>query len=601
MPLIALSFLSYAFPLAAAAPYGQYLSWWKALLFVVVFFAWLKTLLWIDKDAADHRLPREAINAGEWAVLVAGFAAAVLVPLFAVAFSVFVLLALVGVGGYLIYRKQQVGLDDLPEAFGTWVKNLFKSKKQKAFQAKDERVGEGALTLMNKGGVTPAAPADDDPQRPAYDAAQRVLLDPLYKNADRIVFANAGSRHASKFRVDGVEYPGTAVESDVAAGAVDWLKNLAGLDADERRKQQKGKIKAKIATGSHDLDVTTSGTRTGETMLFEVDRTKRYRDRATALGMTPQQREVVAEAVGENKGVVLAAAPVGGGLSALLYGFVQEHDAFVQHIITSERQTERELEGTTQTPLEPGADAAAEAKQLSWIVSQEPDVLMVAGLEGREAARSVIRLATGEERRRAYVGVRADDVAGALKKWRALVGDDKAAVSSLAMIVAGRSMRKLCDLCKEAYTPNDAALAKMGLPKGRVKTLYRARTEPMLNDRGQPVPCENCGQLGYKGRVGAFEVLRVDDETRRSLVKDPGTANVRNLIRGQKLPTLTEAAVRAVVSGATDLQEVQRVMSPPSESAKKPPAAGKSPPGKPAAAKSVSKPPQPAAAAKPAG
>ena len=596
MPLLAPSLLQ---PLLAdaAAPYGQYLAWWKALLFVVIFFAWLKVLLWIDKDTADHRLPREAINGIGWGLVAAAFAVAVLVPTFVVSFVLFTLLALVGVGGYLIYRKQQVGLDDLPERLGTWFKNLFKSKKERAFERKEEALAEGALTLMNKGGQQPPVPAEDDPQRPAYEAASRLLLDPLYKHADRVVFANAGSRYATKFRVDGVDYPGTAVENEVAAATMDFYKSLAGMDTAERRKQQKGKIKAKTAQGSHDVDVTTSGTRTGETMLFEVDRTKRYRDRATALGMTPQQREVVAEVVEANTGVVLVAAPVGGGLSALLYGFVQEHDAFVQHIITSERHLERELEGTTQTPLNPGADAAEEGKQLSWIVDQEPDVLMVGGLEGREAAKHVIRLASSEAKR-AYVGVRADDVAGALKKWRGLVGDDKAAVSVLSLVVAGRSMRKLCDLCKEAYTPNEAALAKMGLPKGRVKTLYRARTEPMVNDRGQPVPCENCGQLGYKGRVGAFEILRVDADTRRALLKDPSTANVRNLIRGQKLPTLTEAAVRAVVSGGTDLQEVQRVMSPPADpsaKAKRPAKAPPKPPAKPPAKPAAKAPAKPAA------
>ena len=576
----------------ADVPYGGYLAWYKALPFVLVFLAWVKLLIWIDKDAAANRMPREAINSGLWAVLLGGILAAVLIPTFVVPLVVFTLLAILSVGGYLLYRKQVVGLDDIPEAFSRWLKNLFKSKKARLKEREEIKTAEGALTLLGKGNLEDKAPAEDDPARPAYDAAHRLLTDPLYKGADRVLFANAGGRYASKYRVDGVDYPGTAVEADAAQGAIDHLKELAGIDTAERRKQQKGKFKAKTALATHDLDIQTSGTRSGETLLVEVDRSKRYRDRASALGMTPAQRELVADGAAQNSGLVLAAAPTGGGLTALLYGLVQEHDAFVQHILTLEKQPERELEGTTQTTLAGGSDAAEEAKQAAWIVDQEPDVLLGAGLETKEAARTFIRLA-GEDRKRVYWGLRADDCAAALKKWRGLVGDDKVALSKLRMVIAGRSMRKLCEVCKEPYTPNDAAFAKMGLPKGKVKTLYRARTEPLMNDRGVPIPCEHCGQLGYKGRVGAFEVLMIDDEARRSLLKDSGSGNVRNLIRGQKLPTLTEAAVRAVVAGSTDLQEVQRVMNPPSSGDKAKAAA-------PRPSSSSPKAPAPPVAAKPA-
>src|SRR5690606_7744890 len=142
-------------------------------------------------------------------------------------------------------------------------------------------------------------------------------------------------------------------------------------------------------------------------------------------------------------------------------------------------------------------DPAEEAKQVSWIADQMPDVFMISGLEGREASREAIRLA-GEERRRVYLGLRANDVADALARWRQLVGDTKGALARLDMVIAGRSLRKLCDACKVPYTPPEAALAKMGVPKGKVQQLFRARTEPMLDQRGNPVPCEFCNQLGYK-------------------------------------------------------------------------------------------------------
>lgn len=548
--------------LLAQIPYGEYLLWWKMLPFVVVFIVWVALLLWIDKDTLTNRMPREQINTGLWGLIVLAHLAALLVPMFIVALTVYVLLFGVSIGGYLMWRKQVVGLDDIPAMLKTYLGNMFKSKKARRTVKEEEKVAEGMVTLMDKRGNVPDAPAQEDPLRPAYETAHRLLLDPLYKGAERIVFASAGNRYATKFRVDGVDYPGMAVEPDVATATFDYIKNLAGLDLEERRKQQTGKIRAKTALASHEIEVMTSGTRAGETMLMEMDRGLRYKQRATALGFVPQQRDIVAEVATSPAGIVLAAAPQGGGLTALLYGLLQEHDAFVQHIITLERPSmERELEGITQNELLLGADPVEEARQLSWIADQVPDVFMVNAVEGREGAKQVIRLAT-EESKRTYVGVRATDTADAITKWRQLVGDAKAAFSKLELVIAGRTLRKLCSACKIGYAPPEQALAKMGIPKGKVSELFRARTEPIVDQRGNPVPCAFCSQLGYKGRLGVFEILRIDDNARKALMKDPGPATVRALLRTQKLPTLNEAALRAVVAGHTDLAEVQRVMTP---------------------------------------
>ena len=550
-------------PALAEVPYGGYLLWWKMLPFAVIFLIWIQLLLWMDKDTITARMPREMVNSIQWGLLILALIAAVMLPMFVVSLSVFVFLFALSVGGYLIWRNSIVGLSDIPGQMSLWFKNLFRSKKARRVEKQELAVAEGMLTLLDKRGEPPTIPAQEDPIRPAYEAAHRILLDPLYKGAERVVLASAGNRYATKFRVDGVEFPGMALESEVATATVDYIKKMAGLDLNERRKLQIGKMKGKTATAAHEIEVQTSGTRAGETLVLEIDRSKRYRQRATALGLSPQQRDVVAEVVAENKGLVLAAAPPGHGLTGLLYGLVQEHDAFVQHIITLERPIEREMEGVTQNELTTGIEPAEEAKQVSWIADQMPDVLMVMGIEGRDASREAIRLA-GEENRRVYVGMRASDSADALTRWRTLVGDNKLALGRLEMIIAGRTVRKLCDACKEPYTPPEAALAKMGVPKGKVQQLYRARTEPMLDQRGNPIPCEFCGQLGYKGRLGVFEVVRIDAEARKALLEDPGPATVRNLLRAQKLPTLQEAALRAVVSGKTDLAEIQRAMGPAS-------------------------------------
>ena len=193
-PLLALDPAS-GLALLAQAPYGEYLLWWKLLPFVLVFLVWIQLLLWIDKDTLANRLPREPINAGLWALLLAGMVAVLMVPMFVVALAIFVALFALSIGGYLIWRNSVVGLSDIPEQTGLWFKNLFRSKKVKRYEKKEEAVAEGMITLMDRRGDAPAVPAQEDPTRPAYETSHRLLLDPLYKGAERISFGNAGNRY----------------------------------------------------------------------------------------------------------------------------------------------------------------------------------------------------------------------------------------------------------------------------------------------------------------------------------------------------------------------------------------------------------------------
>ncbi len=567
-------------PLAQAASlsFGPFLSWWKMLIFVVILLIWLRLLLWIDKDSDNARMPREGINSGLWGLLVIGLGCALFLPFFPLALAAFAILASISIGGYLIWRKQVVGLEDIPEQLSGFFANAFTFGKggERIANTRAADVALGLVTLLDSRGNAPKAPEPEDAARAGYDTAHRVLADPLYRGAERISFVQVASkpaadgegvveRFATKYTIDGFDYPGSAFEAASASDAAGFLKSLAGLNRAERRKVQKGKMKARTARGSHDLTVTSSGSRTGESIVFEVDANKRFQQRATALGMTPQQREAIVEAVADRVGVGLLAAPQGGGLDSMLYGMLQEHDAFTQHLITMERnEVRRDVEGVTQQTLADGADQAEEQKQFSWIADQQPDVFMTDRVLTRGGALELIRLAR-DDNHRAYAGIRAPDTASAITFWLKLVGDPKTAVVPLRLAMASRILRKLCESCKVPYEPPEAVLAKMGVPKGKVKTLFKARTEPMVDQRGNPIPCEFCGQLGYSGRVGAFEVLLVDDALKAALRQDPSPQGVqtavRNALRQQKSPTINEAALRQVMAGRTDLQEVQRVMS----------------------------------------
>ncbi|MEM7808604.1 MAG: ATPase, T2SS/T4P/T4SS family [Planctomycetota bacterium] len=575
MPLPALDFTLSLVPVAQAvdpSTFGPFTAWWKIAVLLLLLVVWLRTMQWFDKDAPAARLPRETINVGEWALLVIALASVFFVPTFAVAAGVFVALLLVGIGGYLVWRNTTVGLEDIPEQIGEFFKDLVTFKKGEKVKEKEKEaaIASGNVTLTDKRGDKHAPDSDDEEAVAGFETAHRMLVSPLERKAERIQIVQIAprpataetpeqQRYGTKMTVDGVDHAGSAFDAGSSVEAIAYLKALAGLDTSEHRKVQKGKFKGRTSDTHFELELITRGTRHGETATIEVNPGDRYKTKATALGMTSTQREKLDEFVrGGEGGLVLAVAPEGGGLDSIMYGLLQEHDAFTQHIVTAERSILREMEGIAQTAV--GEKPDEHASQYSWLADQQPDVMVASKPAGKQAAHELLRL-VAEEGKYVYVGIRASDVASGVAAWIKQVGDAKQAMRPVKMVLAGRVMRKLCDACKVPYEPSEQALAKMGVPKGKVRELFKARTEPMVDQRGNAVICPFCGGLGYRGRIGAFEMLVVDDDGRSKLAKDPSPSTVRNLLRNVRMSTLNDAAVRHVIAGKTDLSEVRRVLS----------------------------------------
>jgi type II secretory ATPase GspE/PulE/Tfp pilus assembly ATPase PilB-like protein len=245
------------------------------------------------------------------------------------------------------------------------------------------------------------------------------------------------------------------------------------------------------------------------------------------------------------------------GLTSLLYGVLRGHDAFLQHIQTIERDPEEDLEGITQTKLAANAPPGEEAKSVDWVISQEPDVILLNVVEDPRSALELIKYAKGGKR--VYVGMRAASTFEALNQWRKLVGDDAMAVGSVAMAINGRVLRKLCNNCKVPYAPDPATLRKLGMNPEKVTQLFQARTDPLRDPKGNPIPCEFCMDLRYKGRMGVFEIMTVDDDIRAAVSSGKP---VEPVFRKQRSKFLQEEALALVEQGETSVQEVKRVLRP---------------------------------------
>jgi type II secretory ATPase GspE/PulE/Tfp pilus assembly ATPase PilB-like protein len=531
---------------AAQVPGGGYVSIVKVVPALLILLVWARLLTWADKDAVAAHLPRTSLNIGMMTGLVIAYAAFFLIPFYFIGLLVLLLIA----GGegavYAHMRNQEVGLKDLRRQFDNWLKGMGPKKKVVTVA--------GAVTLV-KGGQPVPAPEPETELRVGYDAAQLALTDPLKKKSDQIDIDARGESGSIKYLVDGVSYNGPSVDKAASSSAIGYLKDLAGLDVSDHRKPQTGTMKFTIDGEKFDARVQTAGSTAGEYMRLLINPKNRHNFQLAQLGFTEAQLLTIKKGIDENQGVALLSTPKRMGLTSLMYGIIRGHDAFLKHIQTVERDPEEDLEGITQNKLPANAPAADEYKMVDWVISQEPDSILLNKVEDPRSAVALINYAkTGK---RIYVGLRASSSFEALNQWRKLVGDDNLAVEALSIVVNGRVIRKLCMACKIAYAPDPTTLRKLGMNPEKVTQLYQARTEPLRDPKGNPIPCDFCGDLHYKGRTGVFEIMTIDNDMRQAVAAGKP---VEPIFRKQRSRFLQEEALGLVEQGETSVQEVKRVL-----------------------------------------
>jgi len=538
---------------------GGYVSIYKAVLALLILLIWARMLAWADGDAVVAHLPRVPLNVGNLCGLIVAYALFFLLPSFWIGLPILLIAPAVEAGIYLNTRKKVVGLRDLRRQWEEYVAGL-KGKKK-------ELSGPGEVILLTKAGPVPI-PEATDLDRPAYDATQLALTEPLKKGAEQVdIDGRAANGTNIKYVVDGVSYAGRSLDQAAGTAAIGYLKGIAGMDVEDRRKPQSGTIKMTVGGTKRELKIQTAGSTAGEYMRMLVDVKTRHQYALDTLGFSESQLAKIKEGIKSNSGVVLLSTPKGMGLTSLTYGMLRGHDAFLQHIQTIERDPEEDIEGVTQNKLAANAPPGEESKSVDWVISQEPDAILINKIEDPRSALELIKFA--KRGKRVYVAMRASSTFEALNQWRKLVGDDAVAVESLAMVINGRVLRNLCNNCKVPYTPDPATLRKLGMNPDKVTQLFQARTDPLRDPKGNPIPCTFCFDLRYKGRAGVFEIMTVDDDVR--LAVSSGKP-VEPVFRKQRAKFLQEEALALVEKGDTSVQEVKRVLRPDAAAAAAEPA-----------------------------
>ncbi len=543
--------------LLAAIGYGGYISIFKFLIFLGFFFGWLPLLTWVYQDAKVIETKQVF-----WAGVVLGAGAAgTIIWLVTPVFIVGMLLYLIVVGAtslaYVKHRNSMV-MDFDKVLTVDHIKNLLVSKEKKL-----EKLKNFIFITANKNEIP--IPEPRTPDFFGYKTAYEILSDALWRRASSIAFSPTPQDYKVTYYVDGAALKQPSTGREQMKYFIHFIKQLADLDTKEKRKPQKGAFKIAQSESYTEWEVTTAGSTAGEQVRLKQI-THEDLPRLNEIGFMPEQYEQLGRFNEIKQGVFIISGPSKSGTTTTLYAFLRNHDAFMNHINTLERQASYNLPNITQNAFNlSDTGTTTFAKKLLALVRMGPDVVGVGECEDAETAQVACKAAADGELM--YVTIKADSVIQAFAKWLKFVGDRNLAVGTLLGISNQRLLRELCSECKQAYTPDKELFKKFNINAEKTKVLYRAG-KVLYDKHGKASTCEKCQGTGYFGRMGVFEIITLNNELRKAIIQTKSLPEIGTQFRRAKMLYLQEQALRRVISGTVAINEMIRVLSRPK--AKKP-------------------------------
>jgi general secretion pathway protein E len=348
-----------------------------------------------------------------------------------------------------------------------------------------------------------------------------------------------------RFRIDDVLYePMKPLPRALQAPIASRIKIMGNLDIAEKRLPQDGRIRLKIAGRDYDVRLSTVPVAHGERLVLRLlPDTQELLDLAK-IGFNPVQLTALDRIVKRPNGIFLVTGPTGSGKTTTLHAALATVNGPEKNIITIEDPVEITQAGVGQIEVNPKINLSF-ATGLRAVLRQDPNIVLVGEIRDKETAEIAIQASlTGHL---VLSTLHTNDAASALTRLVDMGVEPFLVGSSLIAVLAQRLVRVLCKSCKEAYTTTDDELREIGIkPPGRPVTLYRG------------VGCPSCSHTGYRGRVGIFELMQIDDEIRGLLTQNVDAKTIKATAMRKGMGTLRADGARKVLAGTTSVAEVIR-------------------------------------------
>lgn len=382
-------------------------------------------------------------------------------------------------------------------------------------------------------------------EAPVIRLANLIIVQAVRQAASDIHIEPMETMLRVRYRVDGSLYSAMTPPGHVKGALISRFKIMATMNIAERRIPQDGRIQLRIDDRDIDLRVSSIPTTWGEKMVMRILDKRAAFVGIDRLGMAPHDLTRFEKMISRPHGIILITGPTGSGKTTSLYAVLNRLNKTEVNITTIEDPVEYQLPGISQVQVNPRAGVTF-ASALRAFLRQDPDIIMVGEIRDEETARIATHAAlTGHL---VLSTLHTNDAAGAVARLTGIGLEPFLVASSLVGLVAQRLIKVLCERCKEPYTPPDDLLQRLGLPSAPAPTFYRA------------TGCARCAHSGYKGRVGIFEVMPLDEQI-KDLIARQGTADqIRDLAIAAGMRTLSQDTLDKVVAGVTSLEEARRVV-----------------------------------------
>ena len=420
-------------------------------------------------------------------------------------------------------------------------------------------VGSGALEDGDESYVAPESIQQAEEVVDEDAAVVRFVTDVIKQavedQATDIHFEPQEEQLRIRYRVDGLLVPVPVPENLLRFqdAIISRLKIMARLNISEKRLPQDGRINFKANNTVLDIRVATAPTIYAESVSLRLLNQKKEAYTMDRLGMSPDEQAQIISVLDYPHGIILVTGPTGSGKSTSLNAFLRKINSTDLRIITVEDPIEYEVPGVNQMQIRSEIGLTF-ASALRSILRQDPDVIMVGEIRDKDTAEIAIRASlTGHL---VFSTLHTNDAPGAITRLVDMGIEPFLVASAIELVIAQRLVRRLCPNC---CAPEPISKVKL-LETLAILECDAAEAE-LITALKHPVGCDRCRGTGYRGRIGLFEIFRLNDELHELILTRESTRTLTQAARKQGMRTLGQSGWEKVKAGHTTLEEVLRVVT----------------------------------------
>ena len=408
----------------------------------------------------------------------------------------------------------------------------------------EEAVGDVEVLSIEQSNSDIAETRRQSNQAPVVKTVNLILQEAIKQHASDIHLEPRAGFTEIRYRVDGSLRHIRNLPKQIQAAVTSRIKIMAHMDIAEKRKPQDGRIATHIQNRNIDLRISTLPVNYGERVVIRILDKTSVEFSVSKLGFNERDSRVFESLIHRPHGIMLVTGPTGSGKTTTLYTALEYIKSVDTNILTCEDPIEYELDGISQSAVNPKAGLTF-ASQLRAALRQDPDVILVGEIRDGETATIAFQAAmTGHL---VFSTLHCNDAPGAVTRLVDMGVEPFLIGSSVIGVLAQRLVKTLCPRCKETYSPTTEELALVGLQDHAGSgEFYRA------------VGCGHCGNRGYAGRMGIFELMDMTEPIRRLTIGHPTSDQVRDLAIESGMTTMIQHAGEKILAGLTTIEEVRR-------------------------------------------